>query len=99
MLTSLPDMLDDLLDAPVAAQKPVHGGDGSTSSDLPFVAPALPPSPVIRFQSPASTYHSLQLLTLHLHHLAPSATGDPGSSGCQSNGLFQIATGCPGSPH
>ena len=46
-------------------------------------------------------FHLLPLLPLHLHlhHLAPSASGDPGSSGCQSNGLFQIATGCPGSPH
>ena len=48
MLTSLPDMLDDLLDTPEAAQKPLHGGDGSTSSNLPPVAPALPPSPVAR---------------------------------------------------
>ena len=59
MLTSLQDMLDDQVDAPEAAQKPVHGGDDSTSSYLPPVAPALPPSPVARFQNPASTYHSL----------------------------------------
>src|ERR1700727_1250174 len=55
----LPDMLDELLDAPEAPQTPVHGGDDSTTSDLPSVAPASPPSPVVRFQTPASTYHSL----------------------------------------
>ena len=56
---SLPDMLDDMLDAPDAPQKPVHGEDGSTASDLPSLAPASPPRPVVQFQSPASTYHSL----------------------------------------
>ena len=44
-------------------------------------------------------FHLLQLLPLHLHYLAPSDSGNPGSSGFQSNGLFQIATDCPGSPH
>ena len=100
MLTSLPDMLDDLLDAPVAAQKPVHGGNGSTSSDLPSVTPASPPSPVARFETPASKYHSLPPSPApspvpspspapQLLHLVPKASGVQGTSGSLSNGLSQ----------
>src|ERR1700761_8083680 len=39
---SLLDILDDLLDTPEAEQKPVHGGDGSTVSDLSSASPILP---------------------------------------------------------
>src|ERR1700744_2894599 len=56
---TLPDIFDDVLDAPFVPQKPVHGGDGSTASDLPYVTPILPPSPPVCSQTPPSTYPSL----------------------------------------
>ena len=103
---SLPDMLDDSLDASQAPQKPVHGGDGPTASDLPSVAPASPPSPLACFQTPASPIiHSLLLLLLllllhpQLLPLAPSASGIQEISGSQSNELFQSVTNCQESLH
>jgi hypothetical protein len=60
---TLPDIYDDILDTPSVPQKPVHGGDGPTASDLPPVPPTVPilppPSPPVRSQTPPSTYHSL----------------------------------------
>src|ERR1700733_3618656 len=57
--SSLPDMLDGDLDAPPVPQKPVHGGDGSTGSDLPSVPHISPPSAPVHPQTPLTTYHSL----------------------------------------
>ena len=58
---------------------------------------------------PPHIIHSLLLLLLlvfllpllhpQLLSLVPNASGVQGTSGSLSNGLFQIATGCPGSPH
>src|SRR6266702_3400400 len=56
---TLPDISDEALDVPTDSQMPVHGGDGSTASDLPSVPSISPPSPPHHSQSPPSTYHSL----------------------------------------
>ena len=50
---NLDDSIDDLGD-PGSSQMPVHGGDGSTVSDLPSVLPGTPPSsPSIHHPSPS----------------------------------------------
>jgi hypothetical protein len=59
VISLLPDIVDDVLEAPFDSQKPVHGGDGSTASDLPSAPPISPPSPSVHPHTPPSTYHLL----------------------------------------
>jgi hypothetical protein len=59
VISLLPDLVDNVLDAPFDSQKPVHGGDGSTASDLPSAPPISHPSPSVHPHTPPSTYHSL----------------------------------------
>src|SRR6266702_3363115 len=56
---SLPDLSEEFFDTHTHSQKPVHGGDGSTASDLPSVPPILPPIASVHSHSPPSMYHSL----------------------------------------
>ncbi len=56
---SLPDLSEEFFDTHTDSQKPVHGGDGSTASDLPSVPPILPPIASVHSHSPPSMYHSL----------------------------------------
>src|SRR6266568_4582288 len=56
---SLPDLSEEFFDTHTDSQKPVHGGDGSTASDLPSVPPILPPITSVHSHSPPSMYHSL----------------------------------------
>jgi hypothetical protein len=114
VISLLSDIADDVLEAPFDSQKPVHGGDGSTASDLPSAPPMSPPSlsGSVHPHTPPSTYHSLppetplpatplQLTFLfHLLLLLGLSTSDvPEISGCQNNGPFQITTSCQGSQH
>ena len=73
--TSLPDILDDLLDAPEAPKKPVHEGEGSTVSDLSSASPISPPGPSAPLQTPPSTYHSIP--PSHNHSISPSPLPAP----------------------
>jgi hypothetical protein len=103
---TLPDVFDEVLGAPSVPQKPVHGGDGPTASDLPPV----PPTCLTSTSSLQDTsFHLSLLLLLCLHHLllylhhsllhplAPS-TSDPQICGCQSSGLSQSITSSLGDP-
>jgi Reverse transcriptase (RNA-dependent DNA polymerase) len=46
-IVQLPDTFDDALDDSDLSQQPVHGGDGSVRSELPFARPESPPSPSV----------------------------------------------------
>ncbi len=56
---SLPDISEEFFDTHTDSQKPVHGEDGSTASDLPSVPPILPPIASVHSHSHPSMYHSL----------------------------------------
>src|SRR6266702_3595397 len=56
---SLPDISEEFFNTHTDSQKPVHGGDGSTASDLPSVPPILLPITPVHSHSPPSMYHSL----------------------------------------
>jgi hypothetical protein len=83
VISLLPDIADHVVEAPFGSQKLVHGGDGSTASDLPSAPPISPPSPSVHPHTPPSTYHSLPPDTplpatppAHFH-LPPPATPRP----------------------
>jgi hypothetical protein len=59
VISLLPDIADHVVEAPFGSQKLVHGGDGSTTSDLPSAPPIWPPSSSVHPHTPPSTYHSL----------------------------------------
>jgi hypothetical protein len=91
VISLLPDLADDVLDTPFHLQKPVHGGDGSTASDLPSAPPMLPPDPSVHPHTPPSTYHSLPPDTPlpatppARFHLPPPATPHPQRLRCPRN--------------
>ena len=75
----LPEYLDDTLDDSPSSQKPVHGGDRSTSSDLPSAPAEAPLAPLAYSVTPPSPtqFHTAPSLSTPFISASPSPPASP----------------------